>query len=173
MTSLEKTVNSYRYISFAQLKRLLSLTYADSTLKNLRRQIRADLKADLYRAEGIERPRGDWILISHQAKGKELGHALAITEELIDFETWAKESGYKISFELTPKIGKIIPDAEVLLQLEDRFSLIYLEVEYSDNRPKLEKYIEAQHDIKERAKHKLGKGKEPKDFHFHLEVVDV
>jgi len=173
MTSLEIIVNSYRYITFEQLYRLLSLTYQKSTLRNLRSQIKADLEADLFRAEGTEKPRGNWTLISHQAKGQELGHALAITEELIDLETWATETGYKFRFELTPKIGNIIPDAEVVLEIEDMFCLIYLEVEWSNNRPKLEKYIEVQNDIKERAKNKLGKGKEPIDFHFHLKVVNA
>lgn len=173
MTSLETIVNSYRYITYSQLRRLLSLSYADSTLRNLKKKITADLDEGLYEAEGTEKPRGDWLLKAKGAKATQFDHALAITDELIDFEFWARDMGYKFEFKLNPVIGKIIPDAEIFLKLENMFCLIFLEVEWSNNRPKLEKYIEAQNEIKEYASHKWGDDQEPKDFHFHLKVVNV
>ncbi len=155
MSSHVSTVNSYRYITLSQLKRKLAMTWAESTLKNLRAQVRADLDQGLYLAEGLEKPRGDWTLYSHQAKGKDFRHPLAVTDELIKLEEWSR--GYygediDFKFELTPQIaqGQLIPDAEVILQVDGQYAVIYLEVERDKEKPKLERYIEYQNKINER-----------------------
>ena len=175
MTYRQSLIISFRYIRLTQLARALQLIhdFTPGTLKNLRSQVRQDVAEGLCRIiEGDLTGRKDVVLASHETRGQDTPHALAVTEEILKLYEWNKNLGYKLTFRLTPNYDGLIPDAEVLLQLEDKYSLLFLELE-RQGRPKLDKYIAHQEKIKTEIEHRLGRGRKAEDFHFHLGVVSV